>query len=108
MFGGGRWAAEQPDPHRLEKASKQLSCGVTAPVSGELDAKTQRLALFQVVTKGCEHVLAPRKCPSFLVPGQTWQIFHDLVPTRENLGLLEYQIFGPMGVLFFSDELHRP
>lgn len=74
MFRGGRWAAEQLDQHGLEKASKRLSCGVTATVSRELDAKTQSLALFQVVTKGCEHVLTPRKCPSFLVPGQAWQL----------------------------------
>lgn len=40
--------------------------------------------------------------------GRLGNFLHDLVLTLEPLGLLEYQILGPMGVFFFPDELHRP
>lgn len=40
--------------------------------------------------------------------GRLGNFLHDLILTTVPLGLLEYQIFGPMGVLFFPDELHRP
>lgn len=41
--------------------------------------------------------------------GRLYNILHDLVISRETLGLLEYRFLAePVGVLFFfSDEFHR-
>lgn len=77
-------------------------------MSEEPDAKTRVWPLSRAVIKGCEHVSAPRKCPSFLTPGQTLPLSSWPGSHQGVFGAAWVPEFWTHGCVLFSDELHIP